>query len=320
MRLLIGALAAVLAALPAGAATDFVPSARQPFDGFIAINAPRADVPVGALWVDGFGPIGNGAATDNLETVRSLNGMSIDKSMQVSLSAGLLSMIGIDPRMRDRTTAHFTDLSIVRVKDLSKLPGPKGEPRITEAVRAGAITVSSDAELGINAQSLGFTTRKIEGNGTSGRLRSYAIEGRDMFIAIRVSTPMLSESKEVELDLDRSGESARIDNYRIDVRNGACVTKTKADCQPMFAAVKLNSYPTPAADAFVGLDARSEVSLALSVPIADQKGGLYDSLGLRWVPPCDMEKTAGCGRRPRLFATYRGTRLEDFKTVQAKGW
>ena len=49
-------LACLLSSPSVFAAPDFAPNPKQAFAGFVAINPPRADVPIGALWIDGFGP------------------------------------------------------------------------------------------------------------------------------------------------------------------------------------------------------------------------------------------------------------------------
>jgi hypothetical protein len=89
--------AALLLPPSASAAPDFAPNPKQAFDSFVAINPPRVDVPVAALWTNGFGPTGDGARKDNLETVRSINGLSIDRNLHLSLNIGLLQLVGIDP-------------------------------------------------------------------------------------------------------------------------------------------------------------------------------------------------------------------------------
>lgn len=178
------ALAALLITMAAPVASaDFVPGPKQAFPGFVSISSPRPDVPIGALWIEGFGPTGEGASTDNLETIRSLNGLTIDRNLQVSLIIGLFDLIGIEPRLRDHFTARFTDLTIVRVKDMERLKGPPGEPRIIEALKAGSIVVSSDGEAGLNVRG-GFEVTRVDGSTTNSRTRAYSIEGRDMFIAI----------------------------------------------------------------------------------------------------------------------------------------
>lgn len=80
----------ILLGSAAGAAPEFAPNPRQSFEGFAAVNPPRAEVPVGALWINGYGPTGGGASKDNLETVRSLNSLTMDKNLQISLNVSLL--------------------------------------------------------------------------------------------------------------------------------------------------------------------------------------------------------------------------------------
>jgi hypothetical protein len=175
--------AALSAALAGCAAPGFAPSARQSFAGFVALNPPRADVPVGAIWVSGSGAAGEGADPDNLETVRSVNGLAIDQNLQFSLSLGLTGLLGIDPKARDHYSARFSDLAIVRVKDLSRLKGPVSQPRIIEAVKAGSVTITSDRSVALAARSGPAASTANERTGT------YSMEARDMFIAVRIATP-----------------------------------------------------------------------------------------------------------------------------------
>lgn len=322
--LVLSALAALAFDSAAQGAQAFVPSPRQAFEGFVAINAPRPDVPVGALWVDGFGPVGEAASADNVETVRSLNGLTIDKGLQLSLSVGLLQLLGIDPRYRDRLTARFADLAIVRVKDVSKLSGPKGEPRILEAIKAASVTVSSDGEFGINGRSIGWSVRDVDGQGTTGRTRAFSIEGRDMFIAMRVATAELTAGAEEEVELRSAAGrdlTARFRHYEIRIAGGSCDAQGQNACpQPAFALVKLSSHPAEASGPPVTAGDDGSARVALPVPVADGDGGLFDSLRLRWLPPCSARRTEGCRRRPRLFAQFLGTRLADMTRPQAKGW
>lgn len=307
-----------------GAGPAFVPSPRQSFEGFVAINAPRPEVPVGALWIDGFGPTGEAASADNLESVRSLNGVTIDKGLQLQLTAGLFGLLGIEPRLRDRYTARFTDLTIVRVKDVTRLAGPKGEPRIIEAVKAASIIVSTDGELGLNGRTLGWQPSEVEASSTNARTRNYAIEGRDLFIAMRVATPTLVTGKERLLNVadTASGEArARIDDYLIAIRAARCPAPTeKYACPTSYGIAKLNSYPLAAPPEQIAANNHSETRLPLSVPVADERGGLFDALMVRWIAPCAVRKVAHCRNDPRLVARFVGTRLEDLKSPKAKSW
>lgn len=302
----------------AGAAPEFAPNPRQAFDGFLAINPPRTQVPVGALWIDGFGPTGVGAAADNLETVRSLNALTIDKNLQLALTAGLLSMIGIDPKLRDHYLARFTDLSIVRVKDLSLLAGVKGEPRIIEGLKAGSVTISSDSDFGLNAQKIGFQNSSATGSTTNDRVRTYSIEARDMFIAIHVATAELVASDERELRLSKDQRSAQVDDYVLLVGLDKCVSAL-APCRPPIGIAKQNSYGASASST-TEIASDFTARLALPVPKADGHGGLFDSLLIRWIAPCGDAKTEACRDQPRLFVRYAGTRLADAKSVKPTTW
>jgi len=300
----------------ASAAEDFAPSPRQPFIGFTGINPPRADVPVGALWIDGYGPTGTGASTDNLETIRSLSSLSIDKNLQLALTLGLLDLLGIDPRARDHYTAHFSDLSIVRVKDVGRLSGPKGEPRIIEALKAGSVSVSSDTEIGLNAEKTGWQST-LTGSTSNDRTRTYAIEAHDMFIAVHVETPEITRGPDREVRLGDDVASARIDDFLLLFSRGGCALKIP--CAPAIGIAKINSQTVSQVDA-VQLQAAAETRLQLPVPVADGHGGLFDTLVVRWVAPCPRQKEEGCTSHPTMLVHYEGTRLKDLDVIRANGW
>jgi hypothetical protein len=241
------------------AAPDFAPNPRQAFEGFVAINPPRADVPVGALWIDEYGPSGEGADKDNLVTVRSLNGLTIDKNLQLSLNLGLLQLFGIDPKARDHYTARFTDLSLVQVKDVSKLAGIKGEPRIIEALKAGSVTISSDSEIGLNGQNMPWQRSAAQASGIADRTHTYAIEAHDMFIAIQVTTPELTRSKEQQLRIIDDGRSARLDDFLIVINRDQC--PAAGLCRPRFGIMKINTQIPPNVEVSP-LGASNELGLA----------------------------------------------------------
>lgn len=298
------------------AAPDFAPSARQAYDGFVGINPPRADVPIGALWIDGYGPTGAGAGADNLETVRSLSAITVDKNLQLAVSLGVLNLFGIDPRARDHYTARFADLSIVRVKDLARLSGPKGEPRIVEAIKAASVTVSSDRELGLNGQTIGGFSQ-ASGSGTSGRTSSYAMEARDMVIAIRVATPEIVKGKERDLRV-LDGTSARLDDFLLLPSRDHCGSSA-SPCLPRVGIAKINTQTVAAVEG-VALDRNREARLALPVPISDGQEGLFDSLVVRWIPSCAAESVDPCRKAASLRVRYEGTRLKDAARVAARNW
>jgi hypothetical protein len=310
--------ASLLLSAQATASPEFAPNPRQAFDGFVAINPPRADVPVGALWINGYGPTGDGAGNDNLETDKSLSALTIDKNLQLSLSLGLLQLFGIDPKARDHYTARFTDLSLVRVKDIDKLPGLKGEPRIIEALKAGSVIISSDSEIGLNGQNSAWQRNDLQMSGTADRAHTYSIEAHDMFIAIHVATPELTQSKDQQLRISDDGRTARIDDFLLIIDRSKCAAAPQP-CKPELGVAKINSEMA-ANVARMPIGQSYAARLPLPVPVSDGQGGLYSSLAVQLIPRCADERIAGCGKEPRLMVHYEGTRLADLSHVEGKGW
>jgi hypothetical protein len=300
----------------ASSAPDFAPNPKQTFQGFVSINPPRADVPVGALWIDGYGPTGEGASADNLETVRSLSNINIDKNLQLALTLGVLNLLGIDPKASDHYTAHFSDLSIIRVKDLARLSGPKGEPRIIEALKAGDVTVSSASDVGLGGERDSFQSA-VTGSGNGDRNRSYSIEAHDMFIALHVATPEVTRGPDRELRISDDGTRAKLDDFLVLISPGSCGSFVR--CAPRLGLAKVNSEAVVSVDP-VQLQTGSEADLKLPLPIADGAGGLFDSLSVRWLAPCSEMKAEGCARNGRILVHYEGTLLKDLSSPHAKGW
>jgi len=274
----------------------FVPHPKEAYADFAPLREPRANVPVGALWVQGYGPHGEGAAADNLETIRGVNSLTMGRNLQVSLTLGLLNFLGIDPGLRNQITARFSDLSIVRVKDLTKLTGPAGEPRIYEALRAGSITITTDSNLSLNLNVLGGAQGlPVTGRGGGGRTRTYTLDARDMFIGMRVVTPTAVTMHRREINLGRSGAGvARLDEYQVSVDAAslkACIEQANSPeavgvcTQEQKAEIRLSRPSSGNALAISSIDVPidasawpARVSVPLPVPLSDDRGGLLTSL------------------------------------------
>jgi hypothetical protein len=92
-----------------------------------------------------------------------------------------------------------------------------------------------------------------------------------------------------------------------------------AGCQPKFGIAKLNTQTVTTVDA-IALSKDGVIRLGLPVPIADDQGGLFDHLALRWVPSCAKRAASRCRDNSRLIVHYEGTRTADLKSTEAKGW
>lgn len=340
--------ASILAASAAHAAVpDFVPTSGKIFEEYHAMDQPRTDVPVGALWIQNYGPTGEGAAADNLETIKSLTGVAINNDLQLSLTAGLFTLFGLDPSYKNRVTAKFTDIAIVRVKDMAKLTGPSEEPRIYEALKAGTITITTDNSIGLDLDA-GARARGLPvlGRLDTGRNKSLTIDGRDMFIAYRVATLKAVHGKadEVRMRLANVGGEATISEYRI-VLDTAELEKCMAEaagaeqvkaCEAgkdvglvvlKAGSQAANPPGAPAVTYNLSRDAGQSKMLPLPVPVADGRGGLFTSMLVRLdldnagAKGSDLTKArVGLGGKSRLTVSLRGTRLETLTDPQARGW
>jgi hypothetical protein len=183
---------------------NFVPKPSEVYEGYVALEMPRTEVPVGALWVQDYGPSGEGAAGDNLVTERSLSQITINADLHFGLTAGILNLFGLDPSYRNKVSARFGDLSIVRVRDMTKLFGPASEPRIYEAIRAGSVTISTDNEVGLDLETRALGRNlPVVGRSDNGRRRSFSIDGKDMFIAFRVASQEVVKSAVEKVRFER---------------------------------------------------------------------------------------------------------------------
>lgn len=311
------------------------------------MDQPRTDVPVGALWIQNYGPTGEGAAPDNLETIKSLTGVAINNDLQLSLTAGLFTLFGLDPSYKNRVTARFTDVAIVRVKDMTKLSGPREEPRIYEALKAGTITITTDNSVGLDFDA-GARARglPVVGRADTGRNKSLTIDGRDMFIAYRVATlkAVQGEVEEVRLRATDGGADGQVAEYRIAIDTAeldkcmdeaapaaqakACETSVDVGLVVAKAGGQAASPSSvPSVTYNLSKDAGQTKVLQLPVPIADGKGGLFTSMLVR--PNLEYAESKGAGvakaglrlgGKSRLTVSLRGTRLETLKGPKAVGW
>lgn len=199
---------AILATTGCAVRPDFLPAPARVLDKYTALRQPRPELPVGALWVEGHGPYGTGATADNLETVKTLSALTFDGGVQANLSLGVLQYLDLDPSYSRKMTARLNDVSIVRVKDMTKLAGPAGQPRIYEALKAASITVTASRDIGLSIETAAAQRNlPVLGRGTTGQLTTFTIEAKEAFFAIKVARMTSAESKPAIVRLSRSGDA-----------------------------------------------------------------------------------------------------------------
>jgi hypothetical protein len=341
-------LAALLAsAAPAATMPDFVPKPSEVYEGYVALEMPRTDVPVGALWVQDYGPSGEGAAADNLVTERSLSQVTINSELHLGLTAGILNLFGLDPSYRNKLSARFGDLSIVRVKDMSKLSGPSSEPRIYEAVRAGTVTITTDNDIGLDLDTrVAGKNLPIVGRSDNGRRRSFSIDGKDMFIAFRVASQeeVKSSVEGVKLRRSEDGWQAVLHGHEFVLQTAqACGSSLAGPRSEQPSPSLLRAQPgtdspnsPPAIGGAVAPDTPQSVPagstrekpfvLPLRVPVADGKGGLFERANVEIAPKLATDNkgqaTLCSASEPSLRANVQllGRRLQPFRSPRAPRW
>jgi hypothetical protein len=312
-----------------------VPTGSDIFEDYTALSEPRADVPVGSLWVQDFGPFGEGAAADNLLTVRSVSGLSLSREQNLRLTLGLLSFLNIDPALRSQVSARFSDITIVRVKEVAKLSGPSGEPRIYEALKAGTVTVTLNNDIGTSlGTGYGAIPLPATGRAEAGRKRSFTLEGRDLFIAYRVVTPKIVSGKEQAVILRDGPVDLEAGDYRLAIsaeEPARCdCTDSAVDCIAKAEVPVELSKPngSAAGESVARATLRNGVvtTMILPMPISDRAGGVFTSLtatmSLMPLKRNDQGGTcqAAAGRKPKVIVAFHGERLETVKAPRARGW
>lgn len=181
-------LSGALAIAGCGVRPAYLPAPSRAFAQFRALPQPQPELAVGALWIEGHGAYGAGAAPDNLETIKSLAALTLDGTFQVSLNLGVLQFLDLDPSLRSKINARLNDVSIVRVKDLGKLDGPAEQDRIYQGLKAGSITVTATREVGLDIEaSANQRQLPVVGRGTTGQMTTLTIEAREAFFAILIA-------------------------------------------------------------------------------------------------------------------------------------
>jgi hypothetical protein len=297
----------------------FIPTTRHIYERFTPLAEPRPDVPVGALWIDGYGATGDGAATDNQETVRSLSGFTFDADFQASLTLGVLKFLDLDPSLRKKVVARFNDLSIIRVRDWSKLTGPTGEPRIYEALKAGTISITTTGSGGLDIESHALSqSTPVIGRGATGITRTFVIDGKDLVFAIHVASyrPIATKPIVVMVSPKRSGTVA-LGRYDITLSMaGSAEAGKAAPCAPQITYRLMSSGQQDTGQSGTIAMAAKGGEQVIDVPVPQQGlGGLLTGVRLSW----DAARDGDCEARS-IRAQQTGYATIRMPHPDAEGW
>lgn len=169
---------------------------RAILGGYKLMDAPASDVPIGAEWRQGIGPVGPAATPDNIVTRRSFSSLTLSRSARRGLEVKLAEYLGLKPNSEAKLSATVSEISIASVKDSARLGLASGQAFLSDAMKASKISVTTSS--GAEARLLSV----LEARGLRVSAKAHAdgaetlmLEGLDLFFAYRV----------VQLEKARSG-------------------------------------------------------------------------------------------------------------------
>lgn len=261
-------------ALLLGACTTrpaFIPPPHKAFAHFRALPRPVRDLPVGALWIEGHGAYGPGAAADNLETLPGITGVTIDSDLSASLTLGFLQYLDLDPSFQRKVSVRLNDVSLVQVRDMARLAGPGAQPRVYAGLRVGSatITTTSDTGVAIEARATEYGL-PVFGRGNSGRRSTFSIEVKDVYLAAHVATLRTAVSRGIAIELSSSARTVALAGVMLTV---------SADPGCRHGTLRATKGDGIVAEA-PGWDPRAESRVALAAPVS-AGAALFDSVSIR---------------------------------------
>jgi len=151
------------------------------------MDAPTSEVPIGARWRQGYGPIGPGVSTDNLVTRRSFSFLTLSRAARRGLEVSVAEYLGLQPGSSAKLSATVSEISVSSVRDSAKLGYEAGDAFLSDAMKASKITIKTEsqaeAELVAGLQARGLrVASQVQAEGQE----TLTVEGVDLFFAYRV--------------------------------------------------------------------------------------------------------------------------------------
>lgn len=174
--------------------------------GFSLLEMPRTEVPLGSVWMQGYGPTGESAAAENVASESGLTALTSTVEKQRNAGFRAAPILVIAPSSKSRSALSFSEVTIHRVKKLTSLGFRPGESRISEAIRAGRL--SMQVEQGSRREaSAGVRQAPVNLSGEIGRQdqANIGLEGNNLFVAYKVVTAEPRKRTEEKMRLVREG-------------------------------------------------------------------------------------------------------------------
>ena len=162
-------------------------SGRSLLGGYRIMDAPTSEVPVGALWRQGYGPVGPGVAAPDIVTRRSFSSLTLSRAARRGLEIRMAEYLGLQPQSSAKLSATISEITISSVRDPAKLGYGPGDAYVSDAMKASKIAITtedaSEADLVAGLVSRGL---RVSAQGSAHGQESLTVEGVDLFFAYRI--------------------------------------------------------------------------------------------------------------------------------------
>lgn len=247
----------------------------DPLTGYQIMDNPRSSVPLGAIWINNFGPNGNGIDATDIEQIRGIESYTYTSQINADMTAKLANMLGISGNIAKRVSLTLQGIEIYRVKDIFLSTAVAGENILYEAVKVQKITAESTsggiAEISSQLQSKGIPF-VIDIGGSGGQRAS--IDGSNLFIAFKVISF-------VQLDYGRN--NVLIDGWATDFFMSTHGYQIKTDASSIHecACVQENEFRSCL---------EQEIKLKITEPSGMSIGGIPSEMTIEHKPSKDWDK------------------------------
>ena len=194
--------------------------------GYKLLSNPRSSIPIGAIWYQGQGPNGRGAASENVETVEGAAVLNFTQIQKRVLAAHLTSYIGLTGVQAKNVVVDLSDLKVVRVKDVFQLDVRTNDNILYEGISAGTMTFTYDRGLGLDVGGR-FAVKGVPADATltTGNVQMVTVHGSNLFLAHRVSQFVSLEESESKVMTDGTPDNMAVLARGLEITAGASAMK-----------------------------------------------------------------------------------------------
>ncbi|MES2625267.1 MAG: hypothetical protein V4628_08305 [Pseudomonadota bacterium] len=176
-------------------------------EGFTPLPLPREQIPIGARWIPGIGPDGEGVNFSNRTITKSVSKLTSDSDLGYGVQLSILRFLELSGNNRSSIKVEASNLTIESVGSLEETTISSNQSLLYEGLKAESITIVYDEAL--DATVRGSIEEKgipITFDGGAVRANSIIIDGSNLFIGYRVVELVPGKVKRNRKKMSREGE------------------------------------------------------------------------------------------------------------------